>query len=128
MLCGCIYRPPSTSAHTFFNYLALECDLLLEGGKLRQNLTIMGYFNADLLDPSLPQTAIPLEYCKGLDLDILKTNPTRITENSTSTIDLFATNNISCFRDSASCRFSGSDHNYLLCCSWYQVKETFPLC
>ncbi len=111
MLFGCVYRPPSTHAQTFFDSLVLECDFMLEAG--RQNLTIMGDFNADLLKPSLSQTTLLLEFCKGLDLDILETNPTRITENSISTIDLFATNNSSCFRDTVSCPFSGSDHNII---------------
>ena len=111
MLLCCTYKSPSTSNIEYYDNLLSECDnsLLLN----HQNLTILGDLNSDLMDPALPQTKLLSNFCKQLNLTHLVTQPTRITEKSSSLLDVIITNKESCFRDTVVCPFSGSDHHII---------------
>lgn len=73
----------------------------------------MGDLNSDLLNSTLPQTKLLLSFCKQLHLTELVNTATRITDASTSLLDIIITNKVECFRDTTAQPFSGSDHHVI---------------
>ena len=109
MLFCCAYRPPSQ--HTFFDKFLAECETTCSRCP---RLCILGDMNADLLVSSLSQTKLLLSVMRQFKLVDLVGEPTKVTINSSSQIDVLLTTDIQCFKYTGIFPFSGSDHHIII--------------
>jgi len=113
---GTWYRPPGTNIEIFNKF-----DSLL--GKIENynmEVNIIGDLNCDLgASPLDHKATMLLNICSMYQYDQLIKHPTRITQNTSSTIDLFLTNNPAKFSYSGVCDIGLSDH-----CLIYAIRKT----
>lgn len=69
----CVYRPPNSTASTFFECLD---DLTCESSRENKEIIIIGDLNSDYLSPALPQTIKLMEFCQSNQLKQLINHPT----------------------------------------------------
>ena len=81
----CAYCPPSCSI--FFDSLITETETILSSS-MSSRLAILGDFNCDILSTDLPHTKSLLAYCDEFHLHNIIDSPTRITEETSSLLDL----------------------------------------
>ena len=93
-----------------------ECEKTLVGKT--QKLLIVGDLNANLLQPTLPQTRVLVAMMKHLSLTELIGQPTRVTGSIHSQIDVILTNAPDDFHDSTAVPCSCTDH-YLTLSHYY---------
>ena len=95
-LVGCVYRAPNESLEVF-DYLD---DLLRYATQKNLEVIILGDLNCDYLNDSLGQTKRLLEFLAANELEQIIKEPTRVTCNTRSLIDLLVTSTPSLFRKS----------------------------
>ena len=83
-LVGCVYRAPNESLEVF-DYLD---DFLRYATRKNLEVTILGDLNCDYLNDSLGQTKRLLEFLAANVLEQIIKEPTRVTCNTRSLIDL----------------------------------------
>ena len=83
----CAYCPPSTA--DFYDHFASECERSLLSAS--QRVLIVGDLNSDLLHPTLPQSHLLQDFMSNFYLSDMFSVPTRITESSSSHLDVFLT-------------------------------------
>ena len=110
MFIGCVYRSPSSTI-SFFDHLSSETERALSVRS--QNLTILGDLNCNLLTLVSPATKALLSFCNHFGLEDIVCSPTRITETSTTLIDVILTNRVDCYKNTVSFPFGASDHNFV---------------
>lgn len=103
----CTYRPPSQ--YDFYEHLSDECESILPTG--HAGITILGDLNSDLLNPALQQTKRLNQLIGYLQLDELVKQPTRITQSTSTQLDVILTNRSECFKDTFAIPYSNSDHH-----------------
>jgi len=110
-ICAVVYKPPCMHPDNFIRGFEQE---FLErlGDEEEKDLIIMGDFNANILSPK------PCKYTKRLmkttrlnGLTQLIKDPTRVTENSSTTIDLVFVNNLHRIASHGVQEFGASDHS-----------------
>ena len=108
LLC-CTYKPPAAATTDYFDDLSTECASCFSGNS---KIAIVGDFNCDTSNPSLSGTQILQNFCKQSNFTILPSGPTRVSHDSSSTLDLIITNDSSCpVSDVNVIPFSPSDHH-----------------
>ena len=86
-LLGCLYRPPSSNV-SYFNKIVDNVEMALN---ISDDILVMGDFNIDVSDPSHQYYSKFTAFCDLCNLTQLISEPTRVTDNSSSTIDLICT-------------------------------------
>ena len=114
---GAIYRPPKASNQSF-SYLELN---IQAAANQKKNLYILGDFNDNQLKPNKLGPII-----KRLKLEQLIETPTRITEDSSSLLDLIITNNRSSVLSTSICE-SLSDHQEISCLITVRKEKRKPV-
>ena len=92
-LVGCVYCTPNESLEVF-DYLD---DLLRYATQKNLEVIILGDLNCDYLNDSLGQTKRLLEFLAANELEQIIKEPTRVTCNTRSLIDLLVTSTPSLF-------------------------------
>ena len=105
-LVGCVYRAPNESLEVF-DYLD---DLLRYATRKNLEVIILGDLNCDYLNDSLGQTKRLLEFLAANVLEQIIKEPTRVTCNTRSLIDLLVTSTPSLFRSSGVLSTTIRDH------------------
>ena len=95
-LVRCVYRAPNESLEGF-DYLD---DLLRYATRKNVEVIILGDLNCDYLNDSLDKTKRLLEFLAANELEQIIKEPTRVTCNTRSLIDLLVTSTPSLFRSS----------------------------
>ena len=105
-LVRCVYRAPNESLEGF-DYLD---DLLRYATRKNVEVIILGDLNCDYLNDSLDKTKRLLEFLAANELEQIIKEPTRVTCNTRSLIDLLVTSTPSLFRSSGVLSTTISDH------------------
>ena len=84
---GCLYRPPSSNV-AYFNKIVDNVEISLN---ISDDILVMEDFNRDVCDPSHQYYSKFTAFCDLCNLTQLITEPTRVTDNSSSTIELICT-------------------------------------
>ena len=79
----------TTFSNGLFNHFIIECQ---NGSHCSCKILIMGDFNSDVLSPQLPECRLFKRFISNFDLQDMFTGPTRITESSSSHLDVFLIN------------------------------------
>ena len=77
-------------------------------------MLIVGDLNSDLLHPTLPQSRRLKEFMSELHLEDMFSGPTRVTESSTSHLDVILSNTTYSFSNVAGFPCSFMDHHIIL--------------
>ena len=93
LLVCCVYRPPSKA--DFYDNFTSECEKCI--CSVDQKVLIVGDLNSDLLHPALPQSRRLQEFMSEFHVNDLFSGPTRITESSSSHLDVFLSNTSCCW-------------------------------
>ena len=83
----CAYKPPSKL--DFYEHLTLECE---KGFSHASKVLIVGDLNSNILSPMLPECKLLDGFINAFDLCEMFKGPTRITESTSSHLDVFVTN------------------------------------
>ncbi len=110
MLLCCAYRSPSFSASCFYDHLLSECD---QGLLHSRKFVILGDLNSDCFSPNLPQTKMLKTFLQRSTSENLVSSATRLFNGHRSLLDVVVTNDSSCFSNTRSSPFSGSDHHII---------------
>ena len=108
---GVIYKPPIMDSDKFLS--SLEQDVLIKlSDEASKDIIIMGDFNANVVAPKLCKYAKKLIHATQLyGLNQLINKPTRVTEHTSSAIDLVFVNNSHRICSYGVQEFSASDHS-----------------
>ena len=123
LLVCCAYCPPSKA--DFYDYFASECERSLLSAS--QKVLIVGDLNSDLLHPTLPQSRRLQDFMSDFHLSDMFSGPTRITESSSSHLDVFLTSTSCSFSNVAGFPSSFSDHHLVLG-DYFGRRSHAPLC
>ena len=93
LLC-CAYQPPSKM--DFYNHFLIECE---NGVQRSQKMLLTGDLNSNTLSSRLPECRLLQSFTSSFGLQDMFTGPTRITESTSSHLDVFLTNNVFFFTD-----------------------------
>lgn len=105
------YRPPGQDPDLFFTRLSRMIEVLDYEGK---EIYILGDLNCNVLDESNNRAKLALQSLSEIhQLDQLITEPTRVTENSKSLIDVILTNNVKRVTASGVIHLGISDHSLI---------------
>ena len=105
-LVGCVYRALNESLEVF-DYLD---DLLRYATRKNLEVILLGDLNCDYLNDSLGQTKRLLEFLAANELEQIIKEPTRVTCDTRSLIDLLVKSTPSLFRSSGVLSTTISDH------------------
>ena len=123
----CIYRAPDSDLTRFISKL-YDCLPLMDLDKCE--LILLGDFNVDFSSKAAGDCKQNkqklLNFTRSMDMSQLITEPTRITNNSRSLIDLVFVNNEHCTVDSGVVPLSLSDHSLVYCVVKSGVPKTPP--
>ena len=109
MLLCCVYHPPSQ--YTFFDNLFFEH----ETAQLQcPRLLVLGDGNVNLLNPTSSLIKLLLSVMRQVQLTDIIGEPTRITINTSSQIDVILITDDQCFDSTRVYPFSGSDHHLIV--------------
>ena len=123
LLFGCIYRPPHSPTSDLHNFLN-DIEVLLTQYR---EVIICGDFNIDISKHSHKSTLL-LSFVESHSLHIPKTPPTRITQSSSTTIDLFLLTSKNSILSSGTLDHTPSDHLPIYCSfSWPIAKKCTTL-
>ena len=107
---GSWYRPPASGIETMNSFQLLVKKLEV----LELEVNIIGDFNCDIIaSPLNSHTKRLLELCNLYQYHQVINEPTRITKSSSTTIDLFITNNPTLFNSSGVCHIGISYHSLI---------------
>jgi hypothetical protein len=119
LLLGCIYRPPESTSDQFEKlYLNVEHAVINY-----KNIAIIGDLNCDLLRADYSHTKLLIRLFETHHLTQLIKQPTRITNNSGTLIDVIAVNNESLVVDSGSLESNISNHSIVYCIIKKKIKK-----
>lgn len=105
-LIGCVYRAPDESLEVF-DYLD---DVLRYATRNQFETIILGDLNCDCLDNTLAQSERLEEFLTANELEQLIKEPTRVTSNSASLLDVLITTTPTLFKSTKVLSTSFSDH------------------
>lgn len=109
LLC-CAYRPPSKM--DFYEYLTSECN---QACLQTQKLLVVGDLNSNSLSPKLlPEYKLLKCFMNTIGLCEMFTGPTRITDSTSSHLDVFLTNNSCSFDNVSALPVGFSDHHLVM--------------
>ena len=116
-LFGTFYRPPSSSKHTNPNLMNFFSDTIESLSVENKEVLVLGDFNCDFSAKKTTQPECRQMKClfKSLSFSQLINSPTRITSESSTLIDLIATNNPQNIRSSGVLSSGLSDHELIYC-------------
>nr|CAH7729994.1 unnamed protein product [Callosobruchus chinensis] len=121
---GCVYRAPSLNIPNFLDELETTVSNLVA---TTDDILFMGDLNIDLINETSRGNALFTSLLESVGLNQLVTEPTRITVNSQTLIDVICTSNldrvVSCNVKSVDAM---SDHE-LISCSLDLKKDTTPM-
>lgn len=106
-----VYRPPNTRVANFVE----DLDLTLSKLPVNAEIVLLGDFNVDYQTRRSIDGSHLHTFARTNSLEQIITSPTRITENSESTIDLIFLNNSSRVTASGVAPLSLSDHSLIFC-------------
>ena len=86
------YRPDYCPISTFHD---IFMENYLHALTLRKEIIVVGDLNCDLLKPDSPETMSLLDFCASVNQTQMIKEPTRVTETSSSFIDIIMTSNVS---------------------------------
>ncbi len=89
---------------------------------LGKEIIVVGDLNCDVLKPDSPSAVALLNFCESVNLTQLIKEPTRVTENSASLIDVIMTSNVNLVENHGVVSSHISDH-YL---TYASVKLKMP--
>ena len=100
------YRPPGPIKAPFWKHLEQNL-IALTAQYPKRELFLVGDLNIDLLDQNAPDVKKLNDLMSSLGLNQLVTEPTRITQNTSTLIDHVWTSN----NDVTPCSYSDQDHS-----------------
>ena len=104
------YRPPSATLDCFDTEL---CDALISPMPMNKPIYILGDLNCNLLNSSDLASQALVNFCVSFNLTQLIRQPTRITESSTTLIDVILTSHENSIVDTQVMPSSISDHDLI---------------
>ena len=122
-LLGCIYRPPSSNIQCFNKII----DNIEKAISLNENIVILGDFNIDVSDCNHPYNSKYQSMCDLFDLTQLVKEPTRVTADTSSTIDLILTSIPSRMYGTRVIKNTMSDHYVINVVINSRIKATHKL-
>ena len=116
-LFGTFYRPPSSLKHTNPNFMSAFSDTIEALSVENKEVLLLSDFNCDFSAKKTTQPECKQMKClfKSLSFSQLINSPTRITTESSTLIDLIATNNPQNIRSSGVLSSGLSDHELIYC-------------
>ena len=116
-LFGTCYRPPSSLKHTDPNFMSVFSDTTESLSVENKEVLVLGDFNCDFSAKKTTQPECKQMKClfKSLNFSQLIISPTRIAPESSTLIDLIATNNPQNIRSSGVLSSGLSDHELIYC-------------
>ena len=109
MLVCNLYRPPTSN----IDWMNKFVDLLDKASDMDLDKVILGDFNCDMLKPDQGNSTKLIDIATEFGLDQLITSPTRVTERSSTLIDLLYTVNTDLFTHYGCLDLSISDHSLI---------------
>ena len=113
LLIACYYRPPNSSKHLSKNFNNAFNESLIAAQKEQKEIIILGDFNANYLNSQDNKELKAIINLNGLEQII--SEPTRITETSSTLIDIILTNNKSNINKVIVKPLSIGDHDLVGC-------------
>ena len=103
-----VYRPPNTPTSCFDSDLAAN---FVYGSSLDAPIYILGDLNCNLLKPEASDCKVLGNFCSSYNLTQLIKEPTRVTEQTSSLLDIILVSDIKQVRESFVMHSSVSDHD-----------------
>ena len=116
-----VYRPPNTPTSCFDSDFAAN---FVYASSLNAPIYILGDVNCNLLKPEAPDCKVLANFCSSYNLTQLITEPTRVTEQTSSLLDTIFVSDIKQVRESFVMHSSVSDHD--LVCLTLRLKKPRP--
>ena len=108
LLC-CAYRPPSKM--DFYDHFMIECE---NGVQRSQKMLLLGDLNSDTLSTKLPECRLLQSFSSSFGLQDMFVGPTRVTESTSSHLDVFLTNSVFSFTDVTALPVGFSNHHIVV--------------
>ena len=128
-LVGVLYRPPTASNHAVKDYMFILESGLQQAAARGKEVIILGDLNCDLL-AKRNNTSVECRQLKGLlrseNFTQLIHQPTRITRDSQTLLDIIATNAPHNIKESGVLSLSLSDHDFVYCIRKLNWVKTPP--
>ena len=95
----------------FYEYFTIECE---KGFSHTQKVLIVGDLNSNILSSKLPESKMLCSFMNAFDLCKIFNEPTRITESTSSHLDVFLTNSSFSFDNVFAVPIGFSDHHIVM--------------
>ena len=123
MICT-TYKPPNVSPNCFDMDFS---DTLIEALSLNKPVYILGDLNCNMLNVNDPACQSLTKFCSSFNLSQLINQPTRVTENSKTLIDVFLTSTPNLVAETKVVPVSISDHDLVFASLKLKKERTKPV-